>query len=163
MHAALLAILFITQNIKGQTTLFIDNKAVIQTISRLHPHHSHHEVLHINSLVHTWLEMDITNSLTIVWVPSHLGFVLNKHADKSMKEAFIGPAPSRTVSLNSAIKEHKAKAVTAWRQQFSQFQNHKPLVLKRKRKPILPSAWNTASNHFLSALDNSPMLVSRFT
>ena len=98
-----LAVLFITENIQGKTTLFIDNKAVIQTISRLHPHHGHHEVLRINSLIHEWLEADLTNSIAIVWVPSHSGFALNKHTDKSMKEAFIGPSPPRAISINSSF------------------------------------------------------------
>ena len=99
--------------------LFIDNKAVIQTISWLHPHNGQKEALAVNDMIHRWILHNNDNLIEIVWVPSHSGFELNKHADKSMKTPFIGPVPLKIPSLSLTIKDNRAIAVLQWHAQFN--------------------------------------------
>ena len=158
-----MAVQYITSNITGRVVLFIDNKSVIQTLSRLHPHNGQHEALRINDMIYVWLNAAIINRIEIVWVPSHSGFALNEHADRSMKSPFIGPVPPKAPSLSSAIRANKTQAVLSWRLQFAVFQSRKRLLLRKNKKPVLPSTWNAASNRFIMTMNDNPTLVSRFT
>ena len=114
-------------------------------------------------MLHDWLYNGISNHIEIVWVPSHSGFALNEHANNSMKSPFIGPVPPKSSSLSSAICTNKAIAILAWHAQFAIFQARKRLILKKRKKQTLPSAWNSAGNRFISILHDNPSLVSRFT
>ena len=114
-------------------------------------------------MIHKWLIRHIDNFIKIVWVPSHAGFELNEHADFSMKLHFIRPAPPKAPSLSSTIKENKAHAVAAWCAKFEIFQRSKQLIIKKNKKVVLPSAWNSASNRFLCMMNDNPTLVSRLT
>ena len=163
MVAASLAIQFITVNMTGCVTLFINNKSVLQTISQLHSHNGQHEALRINSMVSQWLVKAISNHIEVVWVPRHSGFLLNKHVDQSMKPLFIGPIPPKVLLLSSAIHFNKAQAISTWRSQFVLFQQGKSLMLKQNKKILLPSAWNNTSNRFLTATNNNQALLSQFT
>ena len=101
--------------------------------------------------------------IQFVWVPSHEGFPLNEHADNSMKNPFIGPAPPSIPSIASALRLHKASAISSWRAKFAEFQATRHITLKKKCKTLTPSAWNPASHRFLNIAGHDQEIITRFT
>ena len=75
-------------------------------------------------------------------MPSHLGFHINELADKAADTTPIGPFPAPHMTIASHIRDNKASIVSNWRATWLPFAECKALHLKKKKKVLLPNAWD---------------------
>ena len=89
-----------------------------------------------------------------------MGFHINELADSLADVSIIGPMPFHTIA--SHIRHNRSLAVTEWRKEWQTFAGRKELILKKKRKPILPHAWDGNGKQFIK-LAGDIVTLSRFT
>ena len=95
-------------------------------------------------------------------MPSHLGFHINELADKAAGSPPIGPFPTLHMTIASCLRDNRAAVVHKWRQVWQTFSANKELHLKKKKKEILPNAWDGKGKFFMRLSENM-MQYSWFT
>ena len=101
------------------------------------------------------------NDIEFHWMPSHLGFTINELADAAADTMPIGPFPAPNDTIVSRLCSNKANVVIEWRTSWAAFVHTKDLVLKKKKKAMLPNAWDGKSKAFMSLAQDMPQF-SRF-
>ena len=95
-------------------------------------------------------------------MPSHLGFHINELADSLADIPVIGPVQFPVHTVASRIRHNRALTVIEWRKDWAKFADRKELKLKKKRKTIMPHAWDNNGKQFLQLASNITSF-SRFT
>ena len=93
--------------------------------------------------------MSQENEVEFRWMLSHLGFAINELADKAADTSPIGPFPFPHPTIASRIRANKALAVHKWCDSWAPFAAAKALVLKKKKKILLPNAWDGKDKLFM--------------
>ena len=157
-----MAIEYIKEHVVGKVIVFIDNQSMMWSLLNVKPH-SLFELSHQNSInLGSWLSMSGNNEVEFRWMPSHLGFSINELADKAAEAAPIGPFPFPKLTIASWIRENKASVVHEWRESWTPFANTKALMLKKKKKTLLPNAWDSKDKFFMK-LAGDMVHYSQFT
>ena len=150
MHAANLAIEYITHNVTSSVMFFINNQSTLKSLFSTKPH-SAFELSCINCQhVGDWLGWSPNNSIDFWRMPSHLGFKINELADQAADTTIIGPPPFPVHTIASRIWHNHALAISEWRSAWSTFAETKSLKLKKQHKLMLPNAWDGKGKEFIS-------------
>ena len=149
MQATSMVIEYITDHIRGKILVFIDNQSTLKALFNV-KHHSLFELARLNSIaMQKWIDSAPHNEIEFRWMPSHLGFHINKLADKAAGSLPIGPFPNPIETITSCIRHNRAAVVNKWRQAWRPFAVTKRLQLKFKKKQVLPNAWDSKSKIFM--------------
>ena len=146
MHAANQAIEYIAHNLEGSIIFFIDNQSTLKLIFNTKSHLAFELSQNNCQYIGDWLGQSQNNSIEFRWMPSHLGFDINEHADLLADVPIIGPAPFPVHNIASRIRYNCALVVNEWRTTWAAFAERKDLKLKKKRKPMVPHAWDIKAN-----------------
>ena len=93
MHAANQAIEYMAHHHTGRILFFIDNQSTLKSLFTTKPH-SAFELSKSNcQIIADWIAQSPVNSVEFQWMPSHLGFHINKMADSLADVPVIGPVP----------------------------------------------------------------------
>ena len=161
IKAASLAIEYLVGHHTGRILFFIDNQSTIKSLFNTKPH-SAFELSKANcQALGAWLTASPLNHIEICWMPSHLGFQINEMADALADQKVVGPAPFPAHNIASRIRHNRSLAVQEWRTEWQRFADSKVLTLKKKRKPILPHAWDSNGKQFIKMAGNI-VTYSRF-
>ena len=95
-------------------------------------------------------------------MPSHLCFIINELVDKAAGVVPVGPFPFPQPTIVSRIRANKAAIVHEWREAWKPFAHAKALVLKKKKKILLPNAWD-GKDKLLMKLSTDIIQFSCFT
>ena len=162
MQAVHMAIEYIHENCTGKVIIFIDNQSMLRSIFNVKPH-SLFELSRQNSItIGNWIRSSSDNNIEFCWMPSHLGFTINELADSAADSTPIGPFPAPNPTITSRIHSNKANVVIEWCTSWAAFARTKDLVLKKKKKAVLPNVWDGKSKAFMLLAQDMPQF-SRFT
>ena len=144
-----MAIEYIADHIQGSVLVFVANQSTLKSLFNVKPH-SLFELSRCNSKeLGRWTTESPQNKIEFRWMPSHLRFHINGLADKAAGIQPIGPFPNLHMTMASRIRDNRAVVVNEWRQQWRPFADNKVLLLKRKKKRILPNTWEAKSKVFM--------------
>ena len=162
MQAASSAIEYIMHNVDGSAMVFIDNQATLKSLFNTNPHLVF-ELSRANcKSLGDWLAVSPTNNIEFQWMPSHLGFEINELADKAAEMTPIGPPPFPRHTLASRIRHNRSFLIAEWWGVWAPFAGTKAPKLKKKKKILLPNAWDGKGKQFIS-LAGDMVTFSRFT
>ena len=149
MQAAAIAIEYIVEHTQGDVLVFVDNQSTLKSLFNVMPHSLFELSRNNNSELGHWLAISPQNMIKFRWMPSHLGFHINELADKVAGSPPIGPFPAPHMTIASRVRDNKASIVHKWRHVWQTFAANKELRLKKKKKQILPNAWDGKSKFFM--------------
>ena len=162
MQAVHAAIKFVAHNVAGSVLVFVDNQATLKSLFNTRPHSAFELARENCRLMGDWTNSSHDNNIEFRWMPSHLGFEINELADKAADVTPIGPPPFPSHTIASRIRHNRSLVIFEWRQAWSMFANNKVLKLKKKKKPLLPNAWDGKGKQFIS-MAGDMITFSRFT
>lgn len=113
-------------------------------------------------MIKEWLAKDNSNHIEFRWVPSHIGFPINKLADSAAGSKPVGPFPYPIETIASRIRRNHGLVISEWRPKWHKFISSKQLHLKKKQKPLLPNCWDGKGKIFITTA-NTIEMFSRFT
>ena len=150
MHAANQAIEYVARHLEGPTLFFIDNQSTLKLLFNTKPHLAFELARSNCQNIGKWLAKLPNNSIEFRWMPGHLGFDINEHADRLADVAVIGPPPFPAHNIASQIWQNRTLAVKEWRITWATFADCKELKLKKKWKVMLPHAWDSNGKQFIT-------------
>ena len=101
MKAAAMAIEYVAKHIDGKVLVFINNQSTLKLLFTVKPH-SLFEISRHNSIeLGKWIAASPTNEIEFRWMPSHLGFHINKLADQAANSLPIGPFPAPHMTISN--------------------------------------------------------------
>ena len=89
MNAVHHAIEYITISLTGRVIVFIDNQSTIHSILNVKAHSLFELSRKNNHFLWHWIDSNVNNNIKFCWVPSHLGFCINKLADSAANSPHI--------------------------------------------------------------------------
>lgn len=93
MQAVHMAIVHISQQVMGPVIIFIDNQATLKSLFNTKPHSAFELSLANCKILGDCITQSQINTAKFRWIPSHLGFPINKLADAAAEANLIGPFP----------------------------------------------------------------------
>ena len=162
MHAAHQAIEYLALHHTGPILFFIDNQSMLKSLFNTKPHSAFDISKHNCQIITDWLCLSSANSIEFRCMPSHIGFNINELADALADVPIIGPKPWPALNIAARIRHNRSLAVVEWRKEWQPFANRTALVLKKKRKVIMPQAWDGQGKQFLKQAGDI-VTLSRFT
>ena len=133
---------YVRENISGKVLVFVNNQSTLHMLLNVKLHLLY-KLAHQNSCyLGDWLLFSPTNEIEFQWMPSHLGFVINELANKLADTMPVGLFPFPQMTIVSGLRHNKALAVHEWHAYWQPFAASKDLMLKKKKKKLLPNAWD---------------------
>ena len=154
MSAAHNAIVYLAGHHTGHILFFINNQATIKSLFNTKPHSAFELSKDNCQIIGDWLSASPTNRIEIRWMPSHLGFGINEMADSLADQKVTGPAPFPAHNIASRIRHNRSLAIQEWRAEWRNFATTKALTLKKKKKAIMPHAWDSNGKQFVKLAED---------